>query len=238
MNERNRFDELIAGEARRHYNVPGDTPRKEIWAGIREARPDPTPRQAPSAGEESGTVPGWARWAMGMAAALLLGIGLGRMTVMQESGVTPGSPGSERVADARAGGEAGSGPTEVLSPTRDVPTAYRLATVDALDRADVVLTSFRSEAGAGRITEQTTEWARDLLGTTRLLMDSPASRDPQMKSLLRDLELVLAQIANLSTGSDAPESEVELVTEAVDHKDVLTKVRLMSSEALSRGADE
>ena len=40
--------------------------------------------------------------------------------------------------------------------------------------------------------------ARSLLGTNRLLLDSPVATDPRMRQLLEDLELVLAQIAQLS----------------------------------------
>jgi hypothetical protein len=41
---------------------------------------------------------------------------------------------------------------------------------------------------------QLVAWSRDLLGSTRLLMDSPAGRDPKRRALLQDLELVLVQL--------------------------------------------
>ena len=41
---------------------------------------------------------------------------------------------------------------------------------------------------------QLTAWSRDLLESTRLLIDSPAGRDPKRRALLLDLELVLVQL--------------------------------------------
>jgi hypothetical protein len=41
---------------------------------------------------------------------------------------------------------------------------------------------------------QLSAWSRDLLESTRLLMDSPAGRDPRRRVLLQDLELVLVQL--------------------------------------------
>jgi hypothetical protein len=48
-------------------------------------------------------------------------------------------------------------------------------------------------------------WARDLLTTTRLLLDSPAGADPARRELLETLELVLVQIARLPR-ADSPGS--------------------------------
>jgi hypothetical protein len=39
-----------------------------------------------------------------------------------------------------------------------------------------------------------TAWSRDLLESTRLLIDSPAGRDPRRRALLLELELVLVQL--------------------------------------------
>jgi hypothetical protein len=41
---------------------------------------------------------------------------------------------------------------------------------------------------------QLSAWSRDLLESTRLLMDSPAGRDPRRRVLLLELELVLVQL--------------------------------------------
>ena len=41
---------------------------------------------------------------------------------------------------------------------------------------------------------QLTAWSRDLLESTRLLIDSPAGRDPKRRVLLMELELILVQL--------------------------------------------
>ena len=41
---------------------------------------------------------------------------------------------------------------------------------------------------------QLTAWSHDLLESTRLLIDSPAGRDPKRRVLLLELELILVQL--------------------------------------------
>ena len=65
--------------------------------------------------------------------------------------------------------------------------------------------------------------ARDLLTTTRLLLDSPAADDPRMRALLEDLELVLAQISQLEAGRDS--RNADLITQDMDQRSVLPKLR-------------
>ena len=67
------------------------------------------------------------------------------------------------------------------------------------------------------------ERAGDLLSTTRLLLDSPAAEDPELKVLLDDLELVLAQVVRLS--SKRPRQELELITDALEERDVLPRLQ-------------
>src|SRR5207253_2556235 len=78
----------------------------------------------------------------------------------------------------------------------------RLAAAQYLTRTEALLTGFRAETRAGVPTAQFSVQARDLLCTTRLMLDSPAARDVRLKSLLEDLELVLAQIAQLPSSGD------------------------------------
>jgi hypothetical protein len=71
---------------------------------------------------------------------------------------------------------------------------------------------------------QAARWARDVLSSTRLLLDSPASRDPQLRALLADLELVLAQIVQLS-GTPLQAGERELIERAMRDRDLLPRLR-------------
>jgi hypothetical protein len=84
-----------------------------------------------------------------------------------------------------------------------------------------------ADARAGRADSSVSLWARDLLGTTRMLLDSPAARDPKMARLLEDLELVLAEVAQLRPArSGAGSSEdLQAIDRAVRQRGVLTRLR-------------
>jgi hypothetical protein len=106
-------------------------------------------------------------------------------------------------------------------------TLYRTAAIQTLVQAEALLTSYRgAESGARdpQVMQQAARWARDVLSSTRLLIDSPAGRDPQMRSLFTDLELVLAQIVQLS-GTPLLAGERELIERAMRERDLLPRLR-------------
>jgi hypothetical protein len=106
-------------------------------------------------------------------------------------------------------------------------TLYRTAAIQTLVQAEALLTSYRgAESGARdpQAMQQAARWARDVLSSTRLLIDSPAGRDPQMRSLFTDLELVLAQIVQLS-GTPLLAGERELIERAMRERDLLPRLR-------------
>lgn len=97
---------------------------------------------------------------------------------------------------------------------------YDIVTLRHLGRTEAFLLAFRaSEGAAGGATARSAADARELLTTTRLLLDSPATRDVRLHALFEDLELVLAQIAQLSAERHA--GERELVDQALTDRDVL-----------------
>ena len=113
--------------------------------------------------------------------------------------------------------------------------AYRVAAQQYFTRTEVLLTEFRSQQSHGRLDPQFLASARDLLMTTRLLLDSPAADDARLKPLLEDLELVLAQITQLQT--DPPpgqRSEMDLINQGMNQHSVLTRLR-ESSTARAQG---
>jgi hypothetical protein len=65
--------------------------------------------------------------------------------------------------------------------------------------------------------------ARRLLATNRLLLDSPEGRERKTRVLLEDLELVLAEIAQLSP--EAPAEDRELIREGMERGGVLSRLR-------------
>jgi hypothetical protein len=104
---------------------------------------------------------------------------------------------------------------------------YRLAARQTLVQAEALLTAYRANDGQQRDQEtmqQAGRWARDVLTSTRLLLDSPAARDPQMRALFTDLELVLAQIVQLS-GAPLQAGERELIERAMRDRDLLPRLR-------------
>jgi hypothetical protein len=59
-------------------------------------------------------------------------------------------------------------------------------------------------------------------------MDSPDPIEPQLRALLEDLELVLAQIARLPARPDAP--DVYLIDQALDQREVIPRLRVYLAE--------
>ena len=170
--------------------------------------PRPTPRDEMWARIEAARVRRvrpWMRWGLAAAAVLVLGIGIGRWTAHQESAVRGGTP----VANADTAGN------------RNL--VYQVAATQYLSRTETFLTGFRADLRAGRVDTRFMGQARDLLSTTRLLLDSPAADDPRMRALLEDLELVLAQISQLEAGRDS--RNADLITQDMDQRSVLPKLR-------------
>jgi hypothetical protein len=199
-----RFDELLI-EAARDYNEPPETPRELMWARIDATRLERARRRQ----QLRVLYSPWTRWGMGIAAALAIGVGIGRYTSNRANEVAP------PVAVA-------PGP-EVTTTPAGARLAYRVAATEHLVRAETFLTSFRTDAQAGRADAEFWSGAGELLASTRLLIDSPAAEDPVFQSLLGELELVLVQIVRLS--AERGNGELELVTEGLEHRALLPRLR-------------
>jgi hypothetical protein len=101
--------------------------------------------------------------------------------------------------------------------------AYTVAAAQHLTEAEAMLTAFKGDLSRGRMDAQIASWGKDLLSNTRLLLDSPAARDPVRRKLLQDLELVLVQIVQLSPGSSARDRD--LINGALTDDQVLMRLR-------------
>src|SRR6476469_1307122 len=112
---------------------------------------------------------------------------------------------------------------------REAALPYRVAAIQHLVTTEALLVSLRSDVRAGRKDTTIATWAGQLLGTTRMLMDSPAGRDPQLKQLLEDLELVLAQISRLP-GAQGEAADLGLIDDAVRHRQIMTRLRALSPD--------
>jgi hypothetical protein len=112
------------------------------------------------------------------------------------------------------------------------PGIYQVATVRHLEDAEALLTSFQLGSRDERMNAQFSGWAKGLLSNTRLLLDSPAGDDPRRAKLLQDLELVLAQIVQLSPNAAAEDRE--LIQGSIQEGQVMTRLRTAIPAGSSR----
>jgi hypothetical protein len=226
MHDDDKLDELMR-EARRSYNAPNDPPLDRVWARIDDDVFGPSAeggdgsRFRPtltSATRSRAHGISWQKMAVGIAAALVIGIGLGRV-----------SSGIERAAlGAGAASELG------VASAADVPVVaepYTRATSQYLGQTAALLSALPAETHGPTSDGRFVTQASDLLTTTRVLLDSPASDNPRLKSLLEDLELVLAQIARLPSGRDT--TELELIRKALEQRDVVPRLRSVAADLAS-----
>jgi hypothetical protein len=190
-----RFDERLR-DAAQDYHRPPATPREELWRRIAAAR---AARQRRIIVFRPAL-----RWGVGIAAGLALGVAIGRWSAR--------------------GGESSSSPVVAAGTDQASTLAYRVAAAQHLTRTEALLTGFRAASRSPSVpAAQFATQARDLLATTRLMLDSPAATDARLKDLLEDLELVLAQIAQLpSTGY---REDVQSINQGLNQRSVLLRLR-------------
>jgi hypothetical protein len=187
-----KLDELLRSMAQ-DYHLPPEPPREAMWEAIQAQR---RWYRRPWAGRRRPLV-----WAVAAAAVLLVGVGIGRISVRNEGPPVAGQ----------------------WEPRSVSAAAYRLTTIDHLSQAEAFLTLFRASARKGGDERLASETARELLANNRLLLDSPAANDRRMRLLLQDLELVLAEIAQLSPESH--DKDLKLIEDGIERGSVLPRIR-------------
>ena len=226
--EIDRFDSGVAKAARAMYNTPPDTPREEMWTVIQAARAARGPAKD-SVAKDAAVVPIHRfrprPWWVAVAAALVIGVVLGRGSIGEPP--PPAETLAEKGPDAPAAVEDGSARARPEADD-EVPRSYRVAAARHLNRTADFLTMFRVDARSEQIDTDLGTWARRLLTDTRLLIDSPAGRDPELRVLLGDLELVLAQIVQLRAGD--PE-DVEIIDEGLESSQLLFRLKAAQATA-------
>jgi hypothetical protein len=209
-----RFDKLMR-DAADTFRRPPEPPIDEMWAEI-EARAGfgsatpAIPITPITAAKRGSRVPRW----LGIAATLVIGIGIGRGSSLVGRQAVPTQPARVAVAE----------PSPAIprnDPALDRP--YEIEASQYLGQTAALLTSLPSEAKSGRTDPQFANRATDLLARTRLLMDSPAANEPAMRDLLEDLELVLAQVVRLR--SNASRTELDIINRALEQRDVIPRLR-------------
>lgn len=142
----------------------------------------------------------WGGAGLALAASLVVGIVIGR-------GSFGPAPLDEPVARA---------------PRSGLPTAYRVVVGEHFKEAETVLALFAAESPADA---DLSAAARRLAATSRLLISSRAGQEPEVRRMLLELEILLAQIARLVDERDAAERQV--VREGLEDTAVLPRLRQM-----------
>jgi hypothetical protein len=229
------------------YGAPrGEAPREAMWEAIRAGRASAPVSAAPTLTPRRSTRT-WV-W-MSMAATLLLGVALGRFAWRDGTGVTVDSPASsaQPLLGPVAKAPTATAPVPVDPATvRRVPaggasiadarsTTYTLVATRHLADVEALLSSYTSASADARADSALGKWAKQLLSNTRLLLDSPAARDPVRARLLSDLEVILVQLVQRSPGSDAEEhSSVE---RTINKTQIIPRLRSAAPAGLHSGTD-
>jgi hypothetical protein len=198
MMDDKKLDDLLS-DAVHSYRPPPEAPLDAIWARVEAETFAVQPaRRAPS----------WRAFAGAIAATLVFGVLVGRVTATRDL-------------------PAPLATTAVKTPARlasdGMANPYERTTQAFLGRTAVLLAALPTRGHAGTNDAQLADQARTLLGTTRLLLDSPVAQEQRMKDLLQDLELVLAQVARLQ--SQHPGQALTLINEALEERDVVPRIR-------------
>ncbi len=198
MTDEERFDawlQQVAGE----YHRPGRVPSDVMWTAIEQGLANASTRRRGLRRPRT-----WPAYAV--AAALLLAIGLG--SGYWWAGRARPDPSRQTMTAGLA--------TAGFTGTFDAALQTHMANAEAF------LVAYRGGAPAGSDVH-VREWARDVLGTTRLMMDASAAVDPARRLLLQDLELVLVQIVQLP--DSAPAADRVLIDRSLKREHLLTRLR-------------
>ncbi len=206
------FEAFVRREAAGYNQPPSGVPRDEMWSAIAESR---TARRRPRR---------WAPW-IGMAATLILGVGIGRFALQRGTSSTDSALPGTNVTLTPTAVKIDSTTPPVLLPDafpRRVPAvrvasavrsaggredpnnpdaadaSYGVASRQHLSRAEALVAVVAATPADAMMDSLTSKWARDVLSNTRLLLDSPAGDDPVRRQLLEDLESLLVQLVQRS----------------------------------------
>jgi hypothetical protein len=207
-----KLDKLIssAGET---YRVPPEPDLESMWDEI-DAELDV--RSGNKRRDRRRPVFVWKQIGMAAAAALVIGVGVGRWS----------APDAVTVAS----GETSAVPDGVQQVSYNIPEPLQRTATSYLGETAALLKEVQSNPGGVYTTQ-----AMALLSTTRLLLDSPAATDEKLNGLLQDLELILARIAMLRNGSTGNSEDLQMIRNALVDRDVVPRVH---TAAVTIGADE
>src|SRR5262245_52173456 len=200
-----KFDEFLRRETD-GYGEPVTPPAEAIWAAIER---DVARAIQPGAGNAErrfvSKQPLWIGIGLALAATLVIGVAVGRWSA---------SSTTARPVTARR---------EVPDDSARAAAVAQASVLQYLGEAEVFLTAVRADLKSGRKDNDRTERSRQLLSRTRLLLSSREPRSPAVDLLLRDLELLLAEISALPPAG-RPMDE-RLIDERLRHGTILPRIR-------------
>ena len=232
--DESRFEEFVKREARSYNAPPAVVPRDRMWEVIeaRRSAPGRLGASAPGAAfagdpmdelavRRMGPRRVWIAAVIGLAATLAIGVGLGRKSVSE-----PDARVARVSAPAVTAGSTGSPATGTES--------FDVAAAEHLGRAEALLTTYKGEERSRAGDRAINNWTKDMLSTTRLLLDSPAAKDVATRKLLEDLEVVLVQMVQLPTSAGAEDRK--MIERTLEHGQLLTRLRTVSPTAVPQGS--
>jgi hypothetical protein len=230
-----KFGEFLQGAARDYNAPPGEVPSAEMWEAIRAAR---RAGALSSGGAAPVVLPIGKHVHMkrrqllvGLAATLLIGVALGRYVLGVRDAARPLASATSVENRAPVAPSASPAPVAPTAPAAPPASAfvrrgagYDLAAGEHLARVEALLTAYHATKSDVVMDTSLARWAYDMVSNTRLLLDSPAARDPARRRLLEDLELVLVQLVQHSAGVGAADDRA-LVERSLERTQVLIRLR-------------
>lgn len=204
-----RFEQLMR-DAKATYRPVPNVDFDEMWKGIeREMRDErgETRDRTPVIAHRSPLFAHRSSAILAVAATLVIGIALGRASMSLGGAPVPVAP------------------NVVASNVARESQPYDAETSKYLGQTAALLIALPSEVKPGRSDAQFVNHAGELLARTRLLLDSPAASDPDMRNLLEDLELVLAQVVRLQDDKNNSRIELDLISRALEQRDLIPRLR-------------
>ncbi len=149
-------------------------------------------------------------WSLPLALAAVLALGLGVGFWAGRRATAPAAADSSLTNQAGPARLAGAGAT----PFVGVASNY-------LEQMTGLVIAVAGDLRTGQVPPGTIVHARELLSTTRLLLDGGVE-DQRFRDLLEDLELVLAQVVRLRDAT--PALDAALIAQALDQREVLPRL--------------
>ncbi|MEP6729069.1 MAG: hypothetical protein ABJE10_00460 [bacterium] len=202
MPDDNKFDDFLRREAK-DYNASVTPPTDAIWSRIESDVADAirprairriTPRRA------------WIAIGVGIAAAMVIGVSVGRWTAQPVVSVA--------TAPVRR---------DAMNDSVRTAAHARASTMEHLAETEIFLTEFRADLKSGHTDAELRDRSRELLARTRLLLGASTDRSPATERLLEDLELLLAEISALP--KSRPSMDVQLLDETMRQGNILPRIR-------------